>query len=41
MKREELIKHLRKHGCAFVREGGESFLVGERIRKWSVFCSAS
>lgn len=22
MKREELIKHMRRHGCAFVREGG-------------------
>lgn len=21
MKREELLKHLREHGCAFVREG--------------------
>ncbi len=23
MKRKDLLKHLRKHGCQFVREGGE------------------
>ena len=23
MKRKDLLKHLRKHGCQFVREGGD------------------
>jgi hypothetical protein len=29
MKRTELLKHLREHGCVFIREGGSHFLVAE------------
>ncbi|MEK6534289.1 MAG: type II toxin-antitoxin system HicA family toxin [Thermodesulfobacteriota bacterium] len=36
MKREEFIKHLRLHGCAFLREGGNhTVYVNRRAKKAS------
>ncbi len=33
MKREDLIKHLRLHGCAFLREGGNHTVYVNRLEK--------
>lgn len=33
MKREDLIKHLRLHGCAFLREGGNHSVYVNRLEK--------
>lgn len=40
MKRKDLLKHLRKHGCQFVREGGEHSYLGKRF-EWPTDGGAS
>jgi len=30
MKREALLRHLRRHGCVLLREGRSAFLVAQR-----------
>ncbi len=32
MKRRELIKHLKKHGCEFLREGGNHTVYVNRLK---------
>lgn len=43
MKREELLRHLRGHGCALLREGGKHswWTNGARNRRSAILLAAS
>ena len=41
MKRRDLVRHLEKHGCSLLREGGRHSLVAQPITKSQISSSST